>query len=154
MNRNGFTLVELIVIIVILSILAIVVLPKYFDFSKRTERAIAENLVGTMRSALTIYYSQFMAKQKGTPKNFRDNISIPTFVKVRDDTMGMKGSEALILERNVTSRFVIDNPSSIKDYDVGEGGRHLRFIFKSGAILDIYYDREKPALDADYTGFN
>jgi prepilin-type N-terminal cleavage/methylation domain-containing protein len=154
MNGKGFTLIELIVIILILSILAAVVIPKYLDFSRRTERAMAENLVGTMRSALTLYYSQFMAKQKGTPKNFRDNVSIPTFVKVRDDNMGMKGSEALILERNVTSRFVIDNPSSIKNYDVGEGGRHLRFIFKSGAILDIHYDREKPALDADYTGFN
>lgn len=154
MNRKGFTLIEVIVIIVILGILAAVAVPKYLDLSKRTEKAVAENLVGSMRSALTIYHAQFMAKQKGTPKNFRDNISIPNFVKVRNDSMGMTGSEALILEKYVTSRFVIDNPSSIKDYASDGSGRYLRFVFKSGAILDIYYDREKPALDVDYTGFN
>jgi prepilin-type N-terminal cleavage/methylation domain-containing protein len=153
MNRKGFTLIEVIVIIVILGILAAVAVPKYLDLSKNTEKVIVENLVGSMRSALSLYFAQFLAKQKGTQKNFRDNVSIPNFMKVPNDSMGMTGSETLILEKRVTSRFVVDNPASIKDYDLG-GGRHLRFVFKNGAILDIYYDREKPQLDAVYTGFN
>lgn len=154
MNKKGFTLIEIIVIIVILGILAAVVIPKYLDLSKTTEKAVAENLVGVMRSALTIYHANFMAKQKGTLKDFRDVISIPNFVKVSNDGMGITGSESLILEGHMTSRFTIDNPSSIKDYAQDGSGRHLRFVFKSGAILDVYYDREKPTLNADYTGFN
>jgi prepilin-type N-terminal cleavage/methylation domain-containing protein len=154
MNKKGFTLIEIIVIIVILGILAAVVIPKYLDLSKTTEKAIADHLVGTMRSALTLYYVNWIAKQKGTLKDFRDNISIPNFVKVPDDSMGITGSETLILEGHMTSRFVTDNPSSIKDYTQDGSGRHLRFVFKNGAILNVYFDREKPAIDVDYTGFN
>jgi len=154
MNKKGFTLVEIIVIIVILGILAAVVIPKYLDLSKTTEKAVAENLVGVMRSALTIYHANFMAKQKGTPRNFRDNISIPNFVKVPNDSMGITGSESLILEGHMTSRFTIDNPPSIRDYVTDGSGRRLLFQFKSGATLEIIYDREKPAIDAVYTGFN
>lgn len=154
MNRKGFTLIEIIIIIVILGILAAVVIPKYLDVSKTTEKAVAEQLVGSMRSALTLYYSNWLAKQKGTPKNFRDNISIPNFVKVSGDGMGLTGNETLILERHMTSRFVNENPSSIKDYAQDGSGRHLRFVFKNGATLDVYFDREKPAIDASYTGFN
>jgi Tfp pilus assembly protein PilE len=153
MNRKGLTLIEVIFIIIILGILAAVAVPKYLDLSKNTEKAVAESLVGSMRSALSIYFAQFLAKQKGTKKSFRDNVSIPNFIKVPNDSMGMTGAETLILEKRVTSRFVIDDPSSIKDYDLG-GGRNLRFVFKSGAILDIYYDRETPQVDAAYTGFN
>jgi len=155
MQTKGFTLIELVIIIVILGILAVVVVPRYLDLSKETERKVAEHLVGTMRSALTIYHANWLAKQKGTLKDFRDNISIPNFVKVRGDNMGMTGNEALVLEDRTTSRFLIDNPSSIKDYALdGGAGRHLRFIFKSGASLDVRYDREKPSIDVDYIGFN
>lgn len=153
-KERGFTLIEIILLVVILGVLAAIVVPKYLDLSKSAEKAVAEQLVGSMRSALTLYYSNWMAKQKGTWKNFRDNISIPNFVKVVGDQMGLTGNETLILEKHMTSRFVNDQPSSIKDYAQDGSGRHLRFVFKNGAILDIYYDREKPAIDAVYTGFN
>jgi len=54
----------------------------------------------------------------------------------------------------MTSRFTIDNPPSIRDYVTDGSGRRLLFQFKSGATLEIIYDREKPAIDAVYTGFN
>ena len=152
MKEKGFTLVEIIVIVVILGVVTAVALSRYIDLSRTTEKAVAESLVGSMRSALSLYFAQFVVKQKGTKQNFRDNVSIPNFMKVPGDSMGMTGSETLFLEKPVTSRFVIDNPSSIKDYDMG-GGRYLRFVFKSGAILDVYYDRDTPGVNATYTGF-
>lgn len=154
MKERGFTLIEIIILVVILGILAAVVIPKYLDLSKTTEKAVAEQLVGSMRSALSLYYSNWMAKQKGTWKNFRDNISIPNFVKVSGDSMGFTGNETLILERHMTSRFVREQPSSIKDYATDGSGRHLRFEFKNGAVLEIFYDREKPAIEAVFTGFD
>lgn len=152
METKGFTLIEIIIIIVILGILAAFVVPKYLDLTKESEKAVAEHLVGSIRSALTIYHANWFAKQKGTWKNFRDNISIPNFMKIPGDAMGLTGNETFILEKRIASRFTIDNPTSIKDYDQG-GGRHLRFEFKSGATLELYYDREKPAIDAVFTGF-
>lgn len=152
-NAKGFTLIELIIIIVILGIISAIAIPKYLDAKKAAEKAVAEGLVGAMRSALTIYYTNWIAKNKGTFKDFRDNISIPTFVKLNNDSMGLTGSEALVVDKSITTRFA-EEKGSIRDYATDGSGRALRFDFKSGGILNIYYDREKPAINATYTGFN
>lgn len=153
-NKKAFTLIELIIIIVILGIIAAIAIPKYLDSKKAAEKSVAEGLIGAMRSALTIYYSNWFAKNKGTPKNFRDNISIPNFVKLQNDSMGLTGNEALIIDKSITSNFTEEKPS-IRDYALdGGSGRRLRFEFKGGGVLDIYYDREKPSIEATYSGFN
>lgn len=152
-DKRGFTLIELIIIIVILGIIAAIAIPKYLDSKKAAEKAVAEGLVGAMRSALTIYYSNWIAKNKGTLKDFRDNISIPSFVKLYNDSMTKTGNETLIIDQSITSKFA-EERGSIRDYALDGSGRQLRFEFKSGGILDIYYDREKPAINATYTGFN
>ena len=150
---KGFTLIELIIIIVILGIIAAIAIPKYLDSKKAAEKAVAEGLVGAMRSALTIYYSNWIAKNKGTLKDFRDNISIPSFVKLYNDTMGFTGNETLVIDQSIVSRFA-DQRGSIRDYATDGSGRQLSIPFKSGGVVTIYYDREKPAIDATYTGFN
>lgn len=153
MGKRGFTLIEIIIIVVVIGILAAVVVPKYLDLTRETEKKVAEDLVGKMRSALTIYHANWFAKQKGTWKNFRDNITIPTFVKIEGDDLGVTGNEPLIIEKRTLARFINDNPVSIKDYATDGAGRRIRFAFKNGAILDLHYDREKPAIVADFIGF-
>ncbi len=152
-KTGGFTLIELIIIIVILGILAAVAIPKYLDYKKAAEKAVADGLVGAMRSALTIYYSNWIAKNKGTLKDFRDNISIPNFVKLYNDSMGRSGNETLIVDKSIIERFT-DERGSIRDYATDGSGRQLQFVFKGGGVLTVNYDREKPAIDATYTGFN
>lgn len=152
-NKKGFTLIELIIIIVIIGIIAAIAIPKYLDYKKAAEKAVAEGLVGAMRSALTIYYSNWIAKNKGTLKNFRDNISIPSFVKLYNDSMGITGKETLIIDQSITSKFS-EERGSIRDYALDGSGRQLQIVFKGGGVLNIQYDREKPAIDATYTGFN
>ncbi|HOD66275.1 MAG TPA: prepilin-type N-terminal cleavage/methylation domain-containing protein [candidate division Zixibacteria bacterium] len=64
-NRRGFTLIELVIIIVILGILAAVAIPKYQDLSGEAREASARSALGSMRSAVTIFYAN-QAVQTGT----------------------------------------------------------------------------------------
>src|SRR5450759_4403589 len=60
-QRKGFTLVELAIVIAILGILAVVAIPKYQGMVDEARSAAAKAQLGTVRSAIAIYY----AKNKG-----------------------------------------------------------------------------------------
>jgi prepilin-type N-terminal cleavage/methylation domain-containing protein len=60
-QRKGFTLVELAIVIAILGILAVVAIPKYLGMVDDARSAAAKSQLGTVRSAIAIYY----AKNKG-----------------------------------------------------------------------------------------
>ena len=60
-QRKGFTLVELAIVIAILGILAVVAIPKYLGMVEDARSAAAKSQLGTVRSAIAIYY----AKNKG-----------------------------------------------------------------------------------------
>ena len=53
----GFTLTELMVAVTIIGILATVVIPKFTSASKKSAEATTKGNLGSIRSALTIYYS-------------------------------------------------------------------------------------------------
>ncbi len=56
-NRGGFTLIELVIIIVVLGILAAVAIPKYQDITGEAKEAAGRASLGSLRSAITIYYA-------------------------------------------------------------------------------------------------
>ena len=57
-DKNGFTLVELIIIIVIAGILAAVAISKYVNLTRNAADGIARGVLGTLRSQNTLIYSQ------------------------------------------------------------------------------------------------
>lgn len=61
-NQRGFTVIELVIIIVILGILAAVAIPKYKDLSGEAREASARSSLGSIRSAITIYYANQAVK--------------------------------------------------------------------------------------------
>ncbi len=57
-NKKGFTLVELVIVIAILGILALYALPKYQGLIKEARSSEARAQLGSVRSAIGIYYAK------------------------------------------------------------------------------------------------
>ncbi len=57
-DRRGFTLVELMITVVIVGILASVAIPLYQANVKRAKAAEADAILGTIRTALRVYYAE------------------------------------------------------------------------------------------------
>lgn len=61
LRKNGFTLIELIMVIVILGILASVAIPKYYDLLTEAEISAEKGVVGGVRAGIMTYYANACA---------------------------------------------------------------------------------------------
>lgn len=56
-TRRGFTLIELMIVVAIIGLLAVVGIPKFANLVTRSTEAATRGSLGSLRSALHIYYS-------------------------------------------------------------------------------------------------
>jgi prepilin-type N-terminal cleavage/methylation domain-containing protein len=54
---KGFTLIELMIVVAIIGILAAIAIPKFADLVTKSKEASIKGSLGTIRSAVSIYYS-------------------------------------------------------------------------------------------------
>jgi general secretion pathway protein G len=72
-RREGFTLVELLIVVIILSILAAIVVPQFASSTTDAKYSTLDTNLGTLRSATELYYQQHgaypsaVASSGGTP---------------------------------------------------------------------------------------
>lgn len=58
-KKNGFTLVELMIVIVIVGVLAAIAVPIYTSNVKRAKMSEADASLGTIRTQLRVYYAEY-----------------------------------------------------------------------------------------------
>ena len=115
-NQQGFTLIELVIIIVILGILAAVAIPKYQDLSGEAREAAARSSLGSIRSAITIFYAN-QAVQTVTP-------DWPSLAELRTAGTVMAQSippNPFQTEANVPDS-IVDGTGQVKGTVIGNGG--------------------------------
>ena len=73
MRKNGFTLVELVLVVTILGILAALVIPTFQNHVTTSREAAAKSNLGTMRSQIELYKMQ----HAGVPPGYVDDAEAP-----------------------------------------------------------------------------
>lgn len=66
MKKKGFTLIEVLIVVIIIGILATLLLPQMGQMAERTRTAEAKNMIGALRTLLTVSYMEDSAWPTGT----------------------------------------------------------------------------------------
>lgn len=56
-NKNGFTLIELMIVVAIIGILAAVAIPKFANLIRKSSEGQVKGNLGALKSAISIYYA-------------------------------------------------------------------------------------------------
>jgi len=65
MKKNGFTLIELVMVIIILGILAAVAIPKFFDLQSKAKESAELGVVGSVKAGIHNYYAKHAIDNPG-----------------------------------------------------------------------------------------
>ncbi|WP_283105616.1 type II secretion system protein [Shewanella kaireitica] len=64
MKKNGFTLIELVVVIIILGILAVTAAPKFIDLGSDARKSVMQSLKGSLSDAVKMAHAKALISNK------------------------------------------------------------------------------------------
>ena len=141
-RRNGFTLIELVLVIVILGLLSVVVVPKYVDMQKDAELATAQRFGAALKEACNGYLSRAVVTG-GMPAN----IDFSTFVTLSGSPLPQH-----TLEVEGALRDLLQDPAA-PIAGPSDGYTRIRLVFRSGARATYTIVPATGQITDTYTGF-
>ena len=128
-SRNGFTLIELIIVMVILGIMAAVAVPRYLDSISNAEEAAEDAVISSIRAGLKQYAnnSLYESGRATWPTNPFDALSEKPAGYSNDVTDADVDGEWTFSNSRITHQRA-DNSRFAWDYDEGTqgGGEHAK----------------------------
>ena len=109
-SRNGFTLIELIIVMVILGIMAAVAVPRYLDSISNAEEAAEDAVISAIRSGLTQYAnnSLYESGRAEWPTNPFDALAEkPVGYSTDDSDADVDGEWTLVVEELLIKELII-----------------------------------------------
>ena len=143
-SRNGFTLIELIIVMVILGIMAAVAVPRYLDSISNAEEAAEDAVISSIRAGLTQYAnnSLYESGRATWPDNPFEALSEKPAGYITDNryaandgewtyVSGGAGTGAISHQRADNSRYLWDYTTGIQgsgdDAEIGTLGERQSF---------------------------
>ena len=109
-SRNGFTLIELIIVMVILGIMAAVAVPRYLDSISNAEKSAEDAVINSIRSGLAQYANNKLYEDgRATwPKNPFDALSEkPAGYSTDEQMLMLMESGLLVMIESLTKEQII-----------------------------------------------
>jgi len=117
--RNGFTLIELVIIMVILGVLAAVAIPRIGNTIDSSEASAEEAIIGSLRSALEVYAMDqvVMNSNKSYPPNPFDALDSKSRNELLSGSWSYSGS-VIFHNRNdgTTSQWLYEQDTMNPNY--------------------------------------
>ena len=138
MRKEGFTLIELIIVIVILGILAAFAIPKFAGFTKDAKVSAIQGVAGSIRSAASIVHAKWLAQGGG------DNVTMSDGTTVKVDGNGYPTANS----DGISEAINFDGADKIFDQDNGT------FEYDNKTDCSVTYDdtSNPPTISVDTSG--
>ncbi|MBN1384878.1 MAG: 16S rRNA (guanine(527)-N(7))-methyltransferase RsmG [Elusimicrobia bacterium] len=106
----GFTLIELMIVVAIIGILAAIAIPKFADVLRRTKQGRTKGELGTLRSALTLYYGGMEGVMYPQDAAAIENSEGPVQTKYLDRLSEVQLGPSLHKDSGEITDFNVDDP--------------------------------------------
>lgn len=138
MRKNGFTLVEILIVVIILGILAAIIIPQFTDASTEARESTLRSNLQVLRSQVGLYKIQHQDIYPDTTDSasFVDSLTSATLVDGTVDAAGDFGPYMQNVPQNPFATTDGTDPDNLIDIDgtIGDDDAHWHFDSATGAL--------------------